>query len=146
MVFYPANVIATANGLCKRTVQRCAIRERWPAQRRGNRFEYAPPRALQGKCRRFAARCSALHAQILSHAQRAEIARATHRLHAIAALAAELRSGTQRERAVAQVARAFNFVCSPTSLRRWDQAYQIAGFSGLMEKKRGNSGRKPRKS
>lgn len=71
-----------------------------------------------------------------------EIARATHRFHAVVALAAELRSGTPRERAIVQVSRAFNFTCSPTSLRSWEAKFSLKGFAGLLERKRGRVGRK----
>jgi hypothetical protein len=51
---------------------------------------------------------------------------------------------TPIETALDDVSRDFTFKISPSSLREWHKRYAESGFGGLMERKRGHVGRKPK--
>lgn len=52
-------------------------------------------------------------------------------------------AGVPREEALSRTAKVFSFRCSVSSVRRWERAYDQAGFPGLFEHKLGRVGRKP---
>jgi hypothetical protein len=143
--FFSAAVIACAARSCKRTIHRRAKIEAWPqAPARGNFIEYQPPRDLREKCVRifFRSKPSGLRDFQISPPLRAEEFRAHTRFQALCSLDAALKSGSNFERALKQVARDFTMHVSPNSLRRWKQKFSIFGMAGLLEHKRGNSGRR----
>lgn len=66
------------------------------------------------------------------------------REQAVRLLSHLIRDGVGSEAALARTAREFRFAASKSSLRRWDRAYALRGFSGLLEAKVGRVGRKPK--
>jgi hypothetical protein len=146
-LFFPARVIAAVAGWGgSKTVHRRAQREGWPKRKRGNFYEWQPPRALRAKCLLISQQTNraGFSAFVIETSSRAEIFRAHNRFAAISGLETALQSGMRFKRALAQVARDFTFQCHPSSLRRWQHRFSKDGFIGLLEKKRGNSGRKPK--
>jgi hypothetical protein len=144
--FFSASIIARAANCHHRTIHRRATRAAWPRRQNGNLFEYQPPRALHAKCLLISRRTKAvgLRAFDIGAERRAEVFRAHNRFAALCGLEIALENGMQIERALARVGRDFTFHCSPRNLRKWQRRFSKEGFAGLLEKKRGYSGRKPK--
>lgn len=141
--FFSAEMISRATGASKRNIHRTAKRLGWKMHQRGNLFEYQVPKLLRSKCLAvyLASERAGLGSFRIGLERRAEVDRAQHRFNAICALEAELLSGPH-EAALDQVSAAFHV--NKISLRQWVSRWEKAGFSGLLESKRGNSGRKPK--
>jgi hypothetical protein len=142
--FFPARVIARAARCCARTIKRRAAREGWPRRWRGNALEFVPPANLQSKCLKIPRPTSrdGLLDHLISPSRRAEVFRAKIRFEALCALETAALAGEPIERALVRVARDFTFHVSANSLRVWQRRFVNKGFSGLLENKRGHSGRK----
>ncbi|MGA2871476.1 MAG: hypothetical protein ABSF34_20230, partial [Verrucomicrobiota bacterium] len=114
-------------------------------QLRGNTWEFIPPAALRAKCLAASseAKTAGLNGFSIGASKRAEIFRANLRFAALAALDTATKT-EPFERALVRVARDFTFRASPSSLREWQKNFAKHGFEGLLEKKRGNVGRKPK--
>jgi hypothetical protein len=144
--FFRAAVIARAAGCCARTIKRRAVSGGWPRHKRGNAFTIQPPHELLAKCLKNPRQTAldGLRDLIIPPARRAEIFRAEKRFQAICSLELALQSGEPIERALRNVARDFTFSVSTRSLRSWHHRFFSEGFAGLLEKKLGRSGRKPK--
>jgi hypothetical protein len=144
MRYFPASVIARVAKRSARTIKRRAAREGWPRRQRGNVLEFQPPRGLIAKCLAATSRADLTGLRNLSFApaRRAEIFRSENRFAALCGLEMALLSGEPVERALVRVARDFTFHVSPSALRLWHRQFAKEGFSGLLENKRGHSGRK----
>ena len=139
--FLSAAQIAKRLRCCKRTVHRLAQQEGWPAQRQGNRFLYAPP-GLAGQ-RRAAQEATAVDfLPAISAPERYRWRRASLRVEALLEVRRLIDSGTPKERALADVGRAFSFHVRASSLRAWSARFTSRGFVGLLEDKVGRVGRK----
>jgi hypothetical protein len=142
--FHSARSLAKATGLSAKTVHRIAKREHWPSRQIGNRFEFIAPRSLLGQNRAALEAASVDFLQAIPAPERYRFRRASLRFEALLELRRLVDSGTPKERALAEVARAHSFSVSPSSLRSWAYAYSLRGRSGLEEQKLGNVGRKAR--
>ena len=142
--FISADVIASAIGKGKKYVHRKASRDGWRMRKRANFHEYQVPQSIRAKCLAafHGSQPAGLRSFSIGIERRAEIGRAQHRFAALCALEAELLAGPN-EAALVRVAKAFH--ANPISLRQWAEHYSKRGFAGLLENKRGNSGRWPRK-
>ena len=142
--YFSTALIARATGASKKTVHRTAVRDRWPMRQRANFHEYQVPHSLRAKClqRFLCTKPAGLNGFAIGTARRAEIGRAQHRFAALCALEAELLA-VPNEIALASVSKAFH--ANPISLRQWAEHFSKRGFAGLLENKRGNSGKWIRK-
>jgi hypothetical protein len=149
--FFSARDIALAMGVNKKQVHRTAQREGWPTRSSGNKLEYCPPAAIAAVI--IAAPASASpHLRSERSVTFADLAHSDDqrnvvlmREKAVQCLQNNLHLG--KEIALELVAHKFKteqplFRISVSSLRRWFDAYQLAGIDGLVEQKRGRVGRK----
>lgn len=145
-VFFPASVIAQVLHCSPRTVRRLAKAKGWPVRRRGARLEFTPPAESVVDCLKLDSGETGpgLAEPWITPGLSAEIYRTHLRFTALAALDSAIRAGQPAERALVEVARDFTFRCSPSSLRAWQHRFAKHGLPGLMENRRGRSGRKPK--
>ena len=145
-VFFPASVIAQVLHCSPRTVRRLAKAKGWPARRRGARLEFTPPAETVVDCLKLATGETGpgLAEPWITPSLSADIFRTNLRFAALLALQNALNAGQPPERALVEVARDFTFRCSPSSLRAWQHRFAKQGLPGLMENRRGRSGRKPK--
>jgi hypothetical protein len=143
--FFTARLIAQVANVHMRTIKRHAVKQGWQWRMRGNTLQFIPPPALQAKCLAASheVKAAGLNGFTIGASKRAEIFRANLRFAALAALDTATKT-EPFERALVRVARDFTFRASPSSLREWQKNFAKHGFDGLMEKKRGNVGRKPK--
>lgn len=144
--YFPCSVIARAVRHDKKTIMRQAACDGWPRRKRGNRFELQPPLALRKACLRIFQRVkdAGLRRFSIGPERCAEVFRAEIRFAAVCALETALLAGAPIERTLGHIVRDFTFKASPNSLRRWQRQFADEGFVGLLESKRGHSGRKGR--
>jgi hypothetical protein len=99
---------------------------------------------LRGRCIAISKRTkpTGLQAFSIGLQRRAEIDRALHRFSSLLALEAELIAAVPFETALKRVSIAYH--TNPNSLRQWAASFLKCGLAGLLENKRGHSGRKPK--
>lgn len=149
--WFSARDIARALGTNKKRVHRAAEREAWPQRTTGNRLEYCPP-ALIAEMVIASPSDSSLKEQHAPLVRFTDLAHSDDqrqavlmREEAVKLLQGNLHLG--KEIALQQVCNHFKlqhplFRISVSSLRRWFDAYAVAGIDGLVEQKRGRVGRK----
>ena len=143
-LYFRLQVVAKAAGFCSRTMHRRMLDAGWPRRWHGNTLEVIPPVGLRAKCLAIYQRTKSpgLKQFSIAPGPRAEIYRTQQRYAALLALDNMVASGVPFERALVAVARDFTFTVSPRSLRLWQDRFAHQGLAGLLENKRGNSGRK----
>jgi len=141
--YFPAAIIAEATGKDKKTIHRHATGKGWPMRLQGNFFEYQVPAKIHAACLAIHQRGQpGLRSFVIGITQRAEIVRAQARFAMLCALDAELRR-YPHEAALNRIAKAFHV--SKVSLRVWAENFTLRGLAGLLENKRGKSGKWQRK-
>ena len=143
--FFSATIIASAARCCTKTIHRRAARDGWPRSARDNyAVEFTPPAKLRSRCLAIFQRTkpTGLKAISIGLERRAEIDRALHRFSSLLALEAELIAAVPFEVALKRISTACH--TNPNSLRRWAASFLKRGIAGLLENKRGHSGRKPK--
>jgi len=150
--WFVAADIARAVGTHKKRVHRIAARDGWPRRVFENRVEYQPPRRIAEAIvespvrerQREEAEGLTVRFADLAHSdeQRENV---LLREAAVKLLLNNLHLG--KEMALKLVVRHFRvkhpiFAVSVSALRRWELAYRAHGLDGLVEQKRGRSGRK----
>jgi hypothetical protein len=143
-LYFRAAQIAKVAALHARTIKRLAKKQGWQYRRRGNALEFVPPAALRAKCQAALSEISAkvLDGFNITVSDQAAVSRAFHRFAALSALDSQIKQGQSVETALLTVAPAFNV--SVSGLRRWLKHFIASGFAGLLEQRRGRSGRKPK--
>lgn len=148
--YYPARDIVRATGWNKKKVQRTAEREGWPMRPNGNRFDYCPPEEIRAVI--IGAPASVNSQPVAPLVRFADLAHSEQqrekvllREQAVQLLNANLHLGKEVAlQLVCNQVRAEQpcFDISVSSLRRWADQYRSDGIDGLVEQKRGRSGRK----
>lgn len=145
--FQTATAIAAFLGVSAKTVRRRARADGWPSRRRGNRTDYAAPRASHKAASEPAQQSPGavprgLRNGPVANEILAEGARMMHRKLAVEALNSLIQSGVGPDTALLKITRTFRVPMSVGSLRRWASDYRAKGLGGLAEQKRGVVGRK----
>ena len=153
-----ASDIARATGTHKKRVHRIAARDGWPRREVENRVEYQPPRRIAEAIVASPVRQRASSFAEASEDREGPMVRFADLAHsdeqrenvllreaAVKLLLNNLHLG--KEMALKLVVRHFRvkhpiFAVSVSALRRWELAYRAHGLDGLVEQKRGRSGRK----
>ena len=141
--WFTANQIAFATGASKKAVHRTAVRESWLKRANGNLYEYQVPPSVRTQCLKQlqnAQPAKGLRGFNIPPEFIADKQRADHRFAAVLALQSCLAVGKPFEKALAHVAHVFH--TNQVSLRKWAGQVAKLGFAGVLDHRRGNSGRK----
>jgi hypothetical protein len=143
--YFPSSLIAKVANCHLRTVKRHAAKNAWHGRLVGNTWYFIPPKLLQSKCEAAShlAKHDGMEGFTIGASHRAELFRANLRFAALCALQTAITTMPVDDALVA-IARDFTFKVSPSALRVWQKKYTASGFAGLMERKRGHVGRKPK--